>query len=222
MVLLEVLLSPSPQGLPEAGVTRQGKGARTELRPEVPVLCPQPLALGPLPGRPVAGNWSQPLLSPTGQAGTTLPGWGWGCIGKAKAEGGGEGGSGRLWGGSPSSRSLGQSLGRLDFSAEELPVERGEGGLDHDGVEVLEGLQLLHVLAAQAPQLPLGRQLEAGQRDGGWGAQRSPQSPQPLRPSRVRGPSPSCFLSVPLAFVDRPDPTRAQGQVCVRREQTSG
>lgn len=142
-------------------------------------------------------------------------------MGKAKAEGGG-GGSGRLWGGSPSSRSLGQSLGRLDFSAEELPVERGEGGLDHDGVEVLEGLQLLHVLAAQAPQLPLGRQLEAGQRDGGWGAQRSPQSPQPLRPSRVRGPSPSCFLSVPLAFVDRPDPTRAQGQVCVRREQTSG
>lgn len=75
MVLLEVLLSPSPQGLPEAGVTRQGKGARTELRLEVPVLCPHPLALGPLPGRPATGNWSQPLLSPTGQAGTTLPGW---------------------------------------------------------------------------------------------------------------------------------------------------
>lgn len=62
----------------------------------------------------------------------------------------------------PSSRSLGQPLRGLDFSAEEFLVEWWEGGLDHDGVEVLEDLQLLHMLAAQAPQLPLGRQLEMG------------------------------------------------------------
>lgn len=31
--------------------------------------------------------------------------------------------------------------------------------MDHDGVEVLEGLQLFHVLTAQAPKLPLGWQL---------------------------------------------------------------
>lgn len=37
--------------------------------------------------------------------------------------------------------------------------------MDHDGVEVLEGLQLFHVLTAQAPKLPLGWQLEMGS----WG-----------------------------------------------------
>lgn len=31
--------------------------------------------------------------------------------------------------------------------------------MDHDRVEMLEGLQLFHVLATQAPQLPLGWQL---------------------------------------------------------------
>lgn len=34
--------------------------------------------------------------------------------------------------------------------------------MDHDGVEMLEGLQLFHMLATQAPKLPLGRQLEVG------------------------------------------------------------
>lgn len=59
----------------------------------------------------------------------------------------------------PSSRSLGQPLGGLDFSAEQFLVEWWESSLDHDGMEVLEDLQLFHVLAAQAPQLPLGWQL---------------------------------------------------------------
>lgn len=31
--------------------------------------------------------------------------------------------------------------------------------MDHDGVEVLEDLQLFHMLAAQAPELPFGWQL---------------------------------------------------------------
>lgn len=31
--------------------------------------------------------------------------------------------------------------------------------MDHNGVEVLEGLQLFHVLATQAPKFPLGWQL---------------------------------------------------------------
>lgn len=62
----------------------------------------------------------------------------------------------------PSPRSLGQPLWGLDVSAEEFLVEWGESSLDHDGVQVLEGLQLFHVLAAQAPKLPLGWQLEMG------------------------------------------------------------
>jgi hypothetical protein len=61
-----------------------------------------------------------------------------------------------------SSRSLGQPLRGLDFSAEEFLVEWRECSLDHDGVEVLEDLQLFHMLAAQAPELPFGWQLRMG------------------------------------------------------------
>lgn len=59
----------------------------------------------------------------------------------------------------PLGGSLGQPLWGLDLSAEQFLVEWGESSLDHDGVEVLEDLQLFHVLAAQAPEPPLGRQL---------------------------------------------------------------
>lgn len=62
-----------------------------------------------------------------------------------------------------SGRSLGQPLWGFHLSAEELLVEWGEGSLDHDGVEVLEELQLFHMLAAQAPEPPLGRQLQRSQ-----------------------------------------------------------
>ena len=34
--------------------------------------------------------------------------------------------------------------------------------MDYDGVEALEELQLLHVLATQAPEFPFGWQLEMG------------------------------------------------------------
>lgn len=99
------------------------------------------------------------MLSPQEQVGPPSR-----VTGKEKAEGGGgvQGGgpAGSRQERSPSSRSLGQPLGGLDFSAEELLVEWGESSLDHDGVQMLEGLQLFHMLAAQAPKLPLGWQLE--------------------------------------------------------------
>lgn len=70
--------------------------------------------------------------------------------------------------------------------------------MDHDRVEVLEGLQLFHVLATQAPQLPLGWQLEVGS----WGrrvstaalspGQRSPPILPGLRQPSVLSP---CTLS---------------------------
>lgn len=50
----------------------------------------------------------------------------------------------------------------LNISAKEFLIEWREGSLDHDGVEVLEDLQLFHVLAAQAPELPFGWQLGMG------------------------------------------------------------
>lgn len=80
----------------------------------------------------------------------------------------------------PLFRSLGQPFRGLDFSAEEFLVEWGESSLDHDGVEMLEDLQLFHVLAAQASEFPLGWQLEIGKQ--GRRVSTSAHSPEQISP----------------------------------------
>lgn len=66
--------------------------------------------------------------------------------------------------------------------------------MDYDGVEALEELQLLHVLAAQAPEFPFGWQLEML---GGIESQGLPE--QKCLPAVVELGYPSLMLPAPPA-----------------------
>lgn len=63
-----------PKASQKLGVKGHGKGDTTKLRLEMVFLHRHPLALGPLPGKPLGENQSQQLHTPQEQAGTTLRG----------------------------------------------------------------------------------------------------------------------------------------------------